>query len=53
MTVAQLTPGEIARYLRGAELREEKKQREANSGQRTGVSENQREREQAALAKYE
>jgi len=38
--------------MEGANIRNEEEEREAQSGQQTGVSESQKEREQEALDKY-
>jgi len=46
----RLTPGEINVYLKGAEERNEEKQRAAKSGQTPSA--NQKQREQEALQKY-
>lgn len=48
---AQLSPQEIQRLLKGAELRQEKQERASKRG--SSPSRDQRRRENAALEKYE
>lgn len=48
--MAQLSPGEVQRLLKGAELRKEKEKRAAERG--GAPSADQRQRENAALEKY-
>jgi len=50
--MARMTISEAKMYVNGAEAREEKKQRNMQSGQSSGVSNSQRKREQEALEKY-